>query len=55
MNTTVKLLFAGSLLMLLAGCFFAFMKWWFCAILLGVGAFGGLTGAVNFKSRNGKE
>ena len=38
--------------MLLAGCIFAFMKWWLYAALLGAGALGCLAGAVNFQKRN---
>lgn len=52
MNTAVRLLIAAGVLLLLAGCIFAFMKLWFYAVLLGIGAFGCLIGALNFQNRN---
>ena len=53
-ETTARLLIAAGVLMLLAGCILAFMKLWLYAALLGVGALGCLTGAINFKNRNNK-
>lgn len=50
-ETFVRLLFAACGLMLLAGCIFALMKWWLCAVLLGVGALGCLSGAIGMKNR----
>ena len=47
----VRLLFTACGLMLLAGCIFALMKWWLCAVLLGVGALGCLSGAIGMKNR----
>ena len=44
-----RLLVAACVLMLHAGGVFLFMKLWFYAALLGVGALGCLAGAVNFK------
>ena len=52
MNTAVRLLIAAGVLLLLAGCIFAFMKLWFYAVLPGIGAFGCLIGALNFQNRN---
>lgn len=36
MNTAVRLLITAGVLLLLAGCIFAFMKLWFYAVLLGI-------------------
>ncbi len=52
-QTTVRLLAAAGVLMLLAGCIFAFMRLWLYAALLGAGAFGCLVGAMNFKNIKG--
>ena len=41
--------------MLLAGCIFALMKWWLCAVLLGVGALGCLSGAIGMKKERMRE
>ena len=54
-KVTVRLLVAAGVLMLLAGVIFAFLKLWLYAALLAAGAFGCLTGAMNFKNkRDGK-
>lgn len=54
-NTAVGLLVAAGVLMLLACGIFAFMKLWLYTALLGAGALGCLTGAINFKNRKDKE
>lgn len=50
-NTSVRLLLAGGILMLVAGCIFAFTHQWIYAALVSVGTFGCFAAALNFKNR----
>ena len=52
METTVRLLVAAGILMLLAGAIFGFLMKWLLAALVLVGGLGCLTAALNFKNRN---
>ena len=54
-KTAVRLLIAASVLMVHAGGVFAFMKLWLHAALLGAGALGCITGAINFKNLDDKK
>ena len=54
-DTTVRLLAAAGVLMLLAGGIFAFLRLWICAALLLAGAFGCLAGALGFRKRTRTE
>lgn len=51
-ETTVRLLVAAGILMLLAGVLFGLMGRWIHMALLGVGALGCFAGALNFRSLN---
>ncbi len=51
-NVTARLLLAACVLMLVAGCIFAFLQQWTYAALVWVGAFGCLIAALNFKNKN---
>lgn len=53
-ETSIRLLAAAGILLLLAGCIFAFMKLWLYAALLGAGALCCLSGAMNFKKHSDK-
>ena len=52
-NSSVRLLVAAGVLMLLSGCIFGFVQQWIYAALVWVGAFGCLVAALNFKNRKG--
>ena len=53
-ETTVRLLMAAGILMLLAGVIFGFAKQWLYAALIWSGALGRLGAALNFKNRKDK-
>ena len=50
-NSSVRLLVAAGVLMLLSGCIFGFAQQWLYAALVWAGAFGCLIAALNFKNR----
>lgn len=50
-QTTVRLLIAAAVLMLLSGCIFGFLQQWIYAALLWVGAFCCVVAVLNFKDR----
>lgn len=52
-NSSVRLLLAAGVLMLLSGCIFGFTQHWIYAALVWVGAFGCLVATLNFKNRKG--
>ena len=52
-NSSVRLLIASGVLMLLSGCIFGFTQRWIYAALVWNGAFGCLVAALNFKNRKG--
>ena len=54
MDKAVRLLVTAGALMLIAGIILVFSKQWICAALLGAGAFGCLTAALNFRCRKDK-
>ncbi len=54
-ETIIRLLLAAGVLMLLAGCIFAFLKLWIYSALLCAGAIGCLVAALNFKSADIKK
>lgn len=54
-DTTVRLLAAAGVLMLLAGGIFAFLRLWIYAALLLAGAFGCLAGALGFRKWGERE
>lgn len=45
---TIRFLIVASALMAYAGGIFVFMRLWFYAVLLGVGALGCMVSAINF-------
>lgn len=53
-NSSVRLLIAAAVLMLLAGCIFGFTQQWIYAALLWVGAFCCLVASLNFKKTDDK-
>lgn len=53
-DTAVRLLVAAGILLLLGGCIFCFLKQWILVALLGVGAFGCIIAALNFKNHEDK-
>ncbi len=53
-DTAVRLLVAAGILLLLGGCIFCFLRQWILAALLGVGAFGCIIAALNFKNHEDK-
>ena len=54
-NSSVRLLIAGGVLMLLSGCILGFTQRWLCAALVWIGAFGCLIAALIFKNWKGKQ
>ena len=54
-NSSVRLLVAAGVLMLLSGCIFGFTQHWFYTALVWTGAFGCLVAALNFKNRKDKQ
>ena len=53
--SSVRLLIAAGVLMLLAGCIFGFVQQWIYVALVWVGAFCCLIAALNFKNRKDKQ
>ena len=51
--SSVQLLVAAGVLMLLSGCIFGFTRQWIYAALVWSGAFCCLIAALNFKNRKG--
>ena len=51
MTTTVRMLLAAAVLMLLAGVIFALLRLWIYAALLGAGALGCAAAAMNHRGR----
>ena len=54
-DTTVRLLAAAGVLMLLAGGIFVFLRLWIYAALLLAGAFGCLAGTLGFRKWDERE
>lgn len=54
-NSSVRLLVAAGVLMLLSGCIFGFTQHWVYAALVWAGAFGCLVAALSFKNCKDKQ